>query len=118
MRLSTSLTVSVLTVACTRLFYVQGVLLTPAVIPVALTVMSKRQSKHAAFFGTLFGTTCGLIGWMLGCKKVYGEINITNLALPYAAISGAAPGLVMSGLASLVITAISPSSLIFCSNNR
>ncbi|BGP04369.1 Urea active transporter [Rhodotorula toruloides] len=90
------------------LFYVQGVLLTPAVIPVALTVMSKRQSKHAAFFGTLFGTTCGLIGWMLGCKKVYGEINITNLALPYAAISGAAPGLVMSGLASFIITAIKP----------
>lgn len=92
--------------------------MTPAVIPVALTVMSKRQSKHAAFFGTLFGTTCGLIGWMLGCKKVYGEINITNLALPYAAISGAAPGLVMSGLASLVITAISPSPLFFFSNNR
>ncbi|GAA5873095.1 hypothetical protein JCM3774_000340 [Rhodotorula dairenensis] len=90
------------------LFYVQGVLLTPAVIPIGLTVMSRRQSKHAAFFGTLFGTACGMIGWMVGCHKIYGEITITNLALPYSAISGSAPGLVMSGLMTGLICLIKP----------
>ncbi|KWU42090.1 Na+/solute symporter [Rhodotorula sp. JG-1b] len=90
------------------LFYVQGVLLTPAVIPIGLTVMSRRQSKHAAFFGTLFGTACGMIGWMVGCHKIYGEITITNLALPYSAICGSAPGLIMSGLMTGLICLIKP----------
>ncbi|GAA5947178.1 hypothetical protein JCM3775_002690 [Rhodotorula graminis] len=90
------------------LFYVQGVLLTPAVVPIAMTVISKRQSKYAAFYGTLFGTACGLFGWLYGCKRIYGEVNVANLALPYSAISGSAPGLVMSSLASFIITAIKP----------
>ena len=61
----------------TQLFYVQGVLLTPAVVPIAMTVISKRQSRHAAFWGTLFGTACGLFGWLYGCKRIYGEINVS-----------------------------------------
>ncbi|BGP44352.1 hypothetical protein JCM10450v2_000163 [Rhodotorula kratochvilovae] len=90
------------------LFYVQGVALTPAVPTIAMTVCSNKQSKHAAFWGTLIGTACGMFGWFYGCKRIYGEINITNLALPYSAISGSAPGLVMSALASLIITCIKP----------
>ncbi|BGP12235.1 hypothetical protein JCM10213v2_000147 [Rhodosporidiobolus nylandii] len=95
------------------LFYVQGVLLTPAVVPVAFTVSWKKQSKHAAFWSTIFGTSCSLVGWMIGCKKTYGEINITNLALPYSALSGASPGLVMSALATLTISLIFPDNYDF-----
>ncbi|GAA5836147.1 hypothetical protein JCM11251_007381 [Rhodosporidiobolus azoricus] len=84
------------------LFYIQGVLLTPAVVPIACTVVWSKQSRHAAFWSTIFGTACGLIGWMLGCMKIYGEINVKNLALPYSAISGSAPGLVMSTLMTVV----------------
>ncbi|BGP12261.1 hypothetical protein JCM10213_000045 [Rhodosporidiobolus nylandii] len=95
------------------LFYVQGVLLTPAVVPVAFTVCWKKQSKHAAFWSTIFGTSCSLVGWMIGCKKIYGEINVTNLALPYSALSGASPGLIMSALATLVISLIFPDNYDF-----
>jgi hypothetical protein len=45
--------------------------------PVMSPDMIKPGSKHAAFFGTLFGTACGMIGWMVGCRKIYGEITIT-----------------------------------------
>ncbi|KAI5480272.1 hypothetical protein MNV49_001231 [Pseudohyphozyma bogoriensis] len=90
------------------LFYVQGVALTPAVIPIGLTVCWSRLSATAAFWGTLFGTVCGMIGWMVGCWKIYGEINITNLALPYSAISGSAPGLVLSAIATLILAWIFP----------
>ena len=106
------------------LYYVQGVLLVPAVTPVALTVIWKKQSAAAAFFGTLLGTVCGLIGWFgaslpllslppscideaVGCWKVYGSINITNLALPYSAISGEAPGFVVSTVATIAISLLS-----------
>ncbi|GAA6018649.1 hypothetical protein JCM10207_008994 [Rhodosporidiobolus poonsookiae] len=95
------------------LFYIQGVLLTPAVMPIAFTVVWKKQGKWAAFIGTTFGTACGLLGWMLGCKKIYGEINVANLALPYSAISGAAPGLVMSTLTTVIISLIWPDNYDF-----
>jgi len=90
------------------LFYIQGVALTPAVVPIGLTVCWKRLSATAAFWGTLFGTVCGMLGWMIGCWKIYGLINVTNLALPYSAISGSAPGLIMSTLATLLLTWIFP----------
>ncbi|KAF8915022.1 hypothetical protein CPB85DRAFT_1375220 [Mucidula mucida] len=59
-----------------------GVALTPAVVPIGLTVCWNRLSKHAAFWGTLFGTVCGMLGWMIGCWKIYGSINVTNLGQP------------------------------------
>ncbi|GAA5881159.1 hypothetical protein JCM1840_001624 [Sporobolomyces johnsonii] len=90
------------------LFYVQGVILTPAVVPIGLTVTWSKQSKHAAFWGTVIGSAAALAGWMVGCYKVYGEINITNLALPYSAISGSAPGLVISTIVTLAISCIWP----------
>lgn len=91
------------------LYYVQGVVLTPAVFPIASTVMWKRQSANAAFFGTLVGVVCGMTGWMVGCKTIYGSISIANLALPYSAICGSTPGLLFSTLASICITWISES---------
>ena len=70
------------------LFYFMGVALTPAVTPIALTVCWKKMSHTSTFYGTLVGTICGMLGWFVGCLKIYGKINIDNLALPYSAISG------------------------------
>jgi hypothetical protein len=72
------------------LFYVQGVALTPAVVPIGLTVSWDKISAFSAFYGTLAGVVCGMVGWFMGCSQIYGEITITNLALPYSAICGSA----------------------------
>lgn len=64
--------------------------LTPAVVPIGLTVCWNRMSHVSAFYGTLFGTVCGMTGWFVGCHMIYGTINVTNLALPYSAICGSA----------------------------
>ncbi|WRT64468.1 uncharacterized protein IL334_001400 [Kwoniella shivajii] len=90
------------------LFYIQGVCLTPAVVPIGLTVSWGRMSHISAVYGTLFGTVCGMVGWMIGCWKIYGLINTSNLAKPYSAISGSAPGLVMSTLATLILAYFFP----------
>ncbi|KAK4701038.1 urea-proton symporter, partial [Phenoliferia sp. Uapishka_3] len=110
------------------LFYVQGVALTPAVgklnrdmpqftsslnqegctVPVGLTVCWSKLSKHAAFWGTIFGTVCGMVGWFIGCWKIVEEINVTNMALAEVAICGAAPGLVMSTIATFLLSWIFP----------
>jgi len=46
------------------LYYVQGVVLGPAVFPIGATVIWKRQSRDAALYGTLIGVVSGLTGWM------------------------------------------------------
>lgn len=63
------------------LFYVQGVLLTPAVMPIAFTVIWKKQSANGAFFGKLFGGICGLFGWFctsIGRWKLTNELDATK----------------------------------------
>lgn len=51
-------------------------LVTPAVVPIGLTVCWSRLSKHAAFWGTLIGTVAGMTGW-------FGELLFQNVMLGY-----------------------------------
>ncbi|GAA5911056.1 sodium:solute symporter family protein [Sporobolomyces salmoneus] len=90
------------------LFFVQGVLLTPAVFPVACTVAWSKTSRAAVLGGTGFGFACAMIAWFTACSKCYGAIDIPNLAKPYSAVSGASAGLVMSTIATTIITLIKP----------
>jgi len=90
------------------LFYFQGTACSPAVVPIGLTVCWRRMSRVAALYGTLFGAVCGMLGWFIGCYKIYGAINTTNLAESYSAICGSLPGLLFSSLAVLVLTWLFP----------
>lgn len=46
---------------------------------------------------------------MIGCWKIYGEINITNLALPYSAVCSGLTGLLFSGLCTALVSLASTS---------
>lgn len=50
----------------------RGVVLSPAVIPIGLTVTWSKLSKVAVFAGTLTGFVAGMLAWMIGCWKIYG----------------------------------------------
>ncbi|KAA1474203.1 Na+/solute symporter [Dentipellis sp. KUC8613] len=89
------------------LFYVQGVALSPAVIPIGLTVTWSRLSRAGVFAGTLGGLVTGMLAWMIGCWKIYGSINITNLALPYSAVCSGLTGLLISGILTVGVSLLS-----------
>ena len=72
------------------MFYIQGVVLTPAAVPIGLTACWAKMSHTSAFWGTIFGFVCGMLGWMLGCWKIYGHIGADTLALQYSSLCGAA----------------------------
>ena len=72
------------------LFYVQAVFLSPAVIPIGLTVCWSRQSKVAVLGGSLLGNAGGFFGWFYGCYRIYGSISIPTLAQPEACLCGSA----------------------------
>jgi len=95
------------------LFYVQGVVLSPAVIPIALTVTWRKLTRAGVLCGALIGATMGMLAWMMGCWKIYGKINIPNLANPYSAVCSGLTGLLFSGLISVGVSLLNPADYDF-----
>ncbi|KAI0776597.1 Na+/solute symporter [Trametes elegans] len=90
------------------LFYVQGVVLSPAVIPIGLTVTWSKLTRAGVFSGCIIGAVLGMLAWMIGCWKIYGEINVPNLAQPYSAVCSGLTGLLMSGLITVAVSLANP----------
>ncbi|TFK37572.1 solute symporter family transporter [Crucibulum laeve] len=95
------------------LFYVQGVVLSPAVIPIALTVTWSKLTRAGVLCGALIGAILGMLAWMIGCWKIYGTINVPNLANPYSAVCSGLTGLLFSGLITVGVSLISPANYDF-----
>lgn len=95
------------------LFYVQGVVLSPAVIPIALTVTWSKLTKTGVFCGSIIGACLGMAAWMVGCLKIYGSITITNLAMPYSAVCSGLTGLLFSGLITVGVSLLNPADYDF-----
>ncbi|EIW76837.1 Na+/solute symporter [Coniophora puteana RWD-64-598 SS2] len=95
------------------LFYVQGVILSPAVIPIALTISWSKLTEAGVFCGAVGGAVLGMIAWMIGCWKIYGAITIPNLAEPYSAVCSGLTGLLFSGLLTVVVSLLKPANFDF-----
>ncbi|CCL99827.1 uncharacterized protein FIBRA_01851 [Fibroporia radiculosa] len=90
------------------LFYVQGVVLSPAVFPIALTVTWSKLSRVAVLVGAITGAILGMLAWMIGCWKIFGTINIPNLAEPYSAVCSGLTGLLFSAVLTILISLAKP----------
>jgi len=95
------------------LFYVQGVVLSPAVIPIGLTVTWSKLTRAGVISGSVLGAVLGMIAWVVGCLKIYGSITITNLALPYSAVCSGLTGLLFSGITTVGVSLINPADYDF-----
>ncbi|KAH9856095.1 Na+/solute symporter [Lenzites betulinus] len=95
------------------LFYVQGVVLSPAVIPIALTVTWSGLTRAGVVSGCLGGAVLGMLAWMIGCLKIYGEINVPNLAEPYSAVCSGLTGLLFSGTLTVLVSLARPAKYDF-----
>ncbi|KAI0691691.1 Na+/solute symporter [Earliella scabrosa] len=95
------------------LFYVQGVVLSPAVIPIALTVTWSKLTRAGVFCGCIVGAVLGMLAWMIGCWKIFGEINVPNLAQPYSAVCSGLTGLLFSGLITVFVSLAKPAKYDF-----
>ncbi|KAI0087698.1 Sodium:solute symporter family-domain-containing protein [Irpex rosettiformis] len=92
---------------------ISGNLLAPAVVPVGLTVTWSKLSRMGVFCGCLAGEVAGMTAWFVGCVKIYGSINVANLALPYSALCGSTCGFVVSGAATVIVSLVKPASYDF-----
>ena len=53
----------------------RGVVLSPAVVPITLTVTWSKLTRAGVFAGSIIGAVLGMLAWMIGCWKIYGEYN-------------------------------------------
>ncbi|CAL1697446.1 unnamed protein product [Somion occarium] len=95
------------------LFYVQGVVLSPAVVPIGLTVTWSKLTRAGVFSGCITGAILGMLAWMIGCWKIYGVINIANLAKPYSAVCSGLTGLLFSGTLTVLVSLAKPANYDF-----
>ncbi|KAF9040078.1 solute symporter family transporter [Panaeolus papilionaceus] len=95
------------------LFYVQGVVLSPAVIPIALTVTWRKLTAVGVISGAVLGAILGMLAWMIGCWKIYGSITITNLANPFSAVCSGLTGLLFSGIITVGVSLWNPADYDF-----
>jgi hypothetical protein len=52
---------------------IRGAVLSPAVIPVALTVGWSKLTAAGVLCGSIIGAILGILAWMIGCLKIYGR---------------------------------------------
>ncbi|GBE78963.1 Probable urea active transporter [Sparassis crispa] len=95
------------------LFYVLGLVLSPIVFPIGLTVTWSKLTRAGILCGTITGTILSMLASMITCWKISGTINVTNLAEPYSAVTGGLTGLIFSGLVTISVSFANPANYEF-----
>mmetsp|Transcript_16670 Transcript_16670/g.27575 ORF Transcript_16670/g.27575 Transcript_16670/m.27575 type:complete len:689 (+) Transcript_16670:141-2207(+) len=91
-------------------YLAMGIFIGSAVIPIAMTISWKRQSKYGAVAGALVGLGCGLIAWFTVTKNYgkTGKIDLDTTGENYPMLAGNIVAICSSGLVSFVVSMIKP----------
>jgi urea-proton symporter len=60
------------------IYLAMGILIGPAVVPIALTVSWKKTNKNAAILGSILGLTAGICSWTTATWLLYGHLSIVT----------------------------------------
>lgn len=60
------------------IYLAMGILIGPAVVPIALTVSWKKTNKTSAILGSLLGLTAGICSWITTTWLLYGQLSIAT----------------------------------------
>ncbi|KAG2141861.1 putative urea transporter [Suillus clintonianus] len=95
-----------------------GIVLSPAVIPIILTVWWSKLTRTGLLCGSIMGAILGMLAWMIGCwkingKGILGSITIANLALPISAVCSGLTGFMFSGLITVFVSLLKPDNYDF-----
>lgn len=59
-------------------YLAMGILIGPAVLPIALTISWKKTNKNAAISGSIVGLTAGISSWIAATWLLYGQVSIAT----------------------------------------
>ncbi|KAG0704551.1 putative urea transporter [Suillus ampliporus] len=78
-----------------------GIVLSPAVIPIILTVWWSKLTRAGLLCGSIIGAILGMLAWMIGCWKINGE-HFRGLT-----------GFMFSGLITVFVSLLKPDNYDF-----
>ncbi|EON98385.1 putative urea active transporter protein [Phaeoacremonium minimum UCRPA7] len=85
-----------------------GIVVDSMIVPMACTIMWKKQSKLAAILSPVLGSCLGLLAWFVKTKTEQGVINITTLNAPLPLAAGNMVSLCSPIILTPLITYIKP----------
>ncbi|KAJ9355085.1 hypothetical protein DTO280E4_6599 [Paecilomyces variotii] len=85
-----------------------GIVVDSAIVPMACTIMWKKQSTAAVMLAPIISSIAGIIAWLLTALHEYGTINITTLQGNLPLVAGNMMSLTGPILLTPVITYIRP----------
>src|SRR5436190_23486837 len=60
------------------LYLLMGIIVSPTVVPAALTLLWKKQNMWAATISPVAGLACSLTTWLVTTKIMYGDITVAS----------------------------------------
>jgi len=90
-----------------------GIITSPAVVPIALALTWRKQTATAAISGCIFGLVAGVSIWLGVAQSLYGALDIKTTGENYPMLAGNLASLLASGMATIVISMISPDNFDF-----
>lgn len=70
------------------LYLLMGVIVSSAVLPTALTLLWRNQSRLAATLSPPLGLACSLTAWLVTAKQLYGELSVASTGANYPMLAG------------------------------
>ncbi|KAF3919216.1 hypothetical protein AA313_de0204396 [Arthrobotrys entomopaga] len=88
------------------LYLLNGIIISPAVLPAALTLLSKKQNMWAATLSPVLGLSCSLVTWLIVAKFKYGVITVASTGQNLPMLCGNVVALCSPAIFITVITFI------------
>ncbi|GMM32542.1 Dur3 protein [Martiniozyma asiatica (nom. inval.)] len=60
------------------LYELMGIIISAAVLPATLTLLTKHQNKIAVIVSPILGTAIAIMSWLVSTHTMYGEITVDN----------------------------------------
>ncbi|EPQ58324.1 solute symporter family transporter [Gloeophyllum trabeum ATCC 11539] len=91
------------------LFLFMGVIIGGAVVPVALTICWKKQTKVAAITGAIVGCASGILAWLLTAAYTNdGVLSVATTGQEYASVAGSLASICMGAICTVGISLWNP----------
>jgi len=97
------------------LYLLMGIIVAPAVIPIAFTLTWSKQNAFAANASPVIGFVCGFITWLVVAYGLYGEITLTSTGANMPMLSGNLVSLLSPFFITVPISYMAPQDFDFAS---